>query len=301
MRVSCTLLAAPEAVRLAGGVERPVILDGTLDLAEARWDGDYRATSGTGRWAARHIPGSQHIDLLTQWVDRERSNHFAAPTPAGLASELGQAGIDGGRPVLVYDRSNSIWAARLWWTLRNAGIAAAVIDGGLAAWERAGGRVEAGPPPAVAAPMAPPPVRDLGLWVERGEVEAIVAGTHPGRPALVCALSAESMWGAVPTRYTRRGHIPGSLNLAARSLLTKRATMLDGPGPLAVSRGELDPARPVVVYCGGGISASLSALALVHWGFEQVRIYDGSLEEWSADPRLPLVTAPATEAIGHTP
>jgi thiosulfate/3-mercaptopyruvate sulfurtransferase len=37
------------------------------------------------------------------------------------------------------------------------------------------------------------------------------------------------------------------------------------------------------VYCGG-VSATLLALGLVRAGREDVRIYDGSLEEWTADP-----------------
>ena len=44
----------------------------------------------------------------------------------------------------------------------------------------------------------------------------------------------------------------------------------------------------VLLYCGGGISASGSALTLAAIGQTAVRIYDGSLEEWSADPSLPL-------------
>ncbi len=44
----------------------------------------------------------------------------------------------------------------------------------------------------------------------------------------------------------------------------------------------------VLLYCGGGISAAASALTLAAIGQDAVRIYDGSLEEWSADPGLPL-------------
>jgi thiosulfate/3-mercaptopyruvate sulfurtransferase len=48
-------------------------------------------------------------------------------------------------------------------------------------------------------------------------------------------------------------------------------------------------AAEVLLYCGGGISAAANALTLAHIGMGAVRIYDGSLEEWSADPALPLV------------
>jgi thiosulfate/3-mercaptopyruvate sulfurtransferase len=45
------------------------------------------------------------------------------------------------------------------------------------------------------------------------------------------------------------------------------------------------------VYCGGGISATLLALGLVRAGRDDVKIYDGSLEEWTADPARPVVIA----------
>ncbi|NUR67878.1 MAG: hypothetical protein HOQ47_19175 [Streptomyces sp.] len=68
------------------------------------------------------------------------------------------------------------------------------------------------------------------------------------------------------------------------------------PGPLvddtwlAARVGEVltTTDSPVVLYCGGGISAAGAALALTLLGREDVSLYDGSLEEWSKDPALPL-------------
>jgi thiosulfate/3-mercaptopyruvate sulfurtransferase len=285
-----TVITASQALEIFAAVERPVIIDGTLHLARPEFDGDYRASSGIANWAERHIPTSRHVDLLHEWVDHEKPYHFGAPSPDEFAVELGRAGIDGSRPVLLYDQSNSQWAARLWWTLRNAGIAAAVVDGGLAAWERAGGPIESGitdaPPP-----VAPPAAVDLGVWAQRAEVENIVRARHPDDPVLVCALPASLMLGRVPTRYARRGYIPESLNEPADSLLTTDGLLLGGPRPTVLAPTSGDLTRPVIVYCGGGISACLAALAIVLAGQPNVRIYDGSLEEWAADPSLPLVTA----------
>jgi thiosulfate/3-mercaptopyruvate sulfurtransferase len=72
--------------------------------------------------------------------------------------------------------------------------------------------------------------------------------------------------------------------------------MLLGPDGRMRPRTELahaaagipDDGSPVIVYCGGGISAAVVAHALTLGGRDQVAIYDGSLEEWTADPALPL-------------
>jgi thiosulfate/3-mercaptopyruvate sulfurtransferase len=54
--------------------------------------------------------------------------------------------------------------------------------------------------------------------------------------------------------------------------------------------------QPLILYCGGGISASVDALVLTILGRRDVSIYDGSLQEWSADPALPLELGPAAVA-----
>jgi thiosulfate/3-mercaptopyruvate sulfurtransferase len=105
---------------------------------------------------------------------------------------------------------------------------------------------------------------------------------------VLCTLNPEVYAGEVPTRYSRRGHIPGSGNLPARSLTGGDGRFLPEP-ELRAALGDLvtDPA-PVWLYCGGGISATVVALALAVVGRTDVAIYDGSLEEWSADPVMPL-------------
>lgn len=49
-------------------------------------------------------------------------------------------------------------------------------------------------------------------------------------------------------------------------------------------------ARQVICDCGGGIAATLDALALTVAGHGNVAVYDGSLQEWAADPALPMAT-----------
>jgi thiosulfate/3-mercaptopyruvate sulfurtransferase len=292
-----TVVTPREAARLITE-EGAAVFDGTVVLHTPRFDGDYRAQTGADDWARRHVPGSHHIDLLRQWVDRTRSYHFSSPRPDELSAELGAAGVDGAKPVVVYDSATGAWAARLWWTLRNAGVPAVVLDGGLAAWEGARLPVEAGPvaPPW---PTSGPEPRDLGLWASRQDVEthlaeAAAAGGN-GPADLVCARSIGQFIGNRTTRYaTRRGHIPGSVNIGARTLVDRESNALLDVAVLRTIFAEdgvsEDLDRPIIVYCGGGIAACLTALGLVRAGHRAVRVYDGSLEEWAADPHRPLVS-----------
>jgi len=276
---------------LARHLPESVILDATAVLPAPEFDGDYRLESGLDRWREAHIPGSRHTDLVGEFSTHPAAQHFTHLAPEALAELLGRYGSAAGRDVVLYDTGGGIWAARLWWSLRAVGIPAAVLDGGLDAWRAAGHPVVSGDE---AVALQNPDtstefVIESGLdaWADADEVAAISTGSAPG--TLVCALGRDQFLGTAPTRYTRRGHIPNSLNLPARSLIASDTGLLAADEHLRETvRPLIDAPGPVVVYCGGGISAALLALGLVRAGRDDVKIYDGSLEEWTADPTRPV-------------
>ncbi|MDV9169519.1 rhodanese-like domain-containing protein [Streptomyces sp. W16] len=267
---------------------RLVVLDATALLPSPREDGDYRSASGRGTWAERHLPGSRHADLTGDFSDREAPYHFAVPAPGMLVAVLARLGVGEGVEVVTYDSGGGIWAARLWWMLRAIGVPAAVLDGGLEAWEAAGRPLLSGDntgPVPVVRPVTP--VVRPDLWAGIEDVAAVSRGERPG--TLVCALPPGGYDGSAPTRYSRRGHIPGSRSLPGRGLLDGTGRILPEPELTARIGAVLDTDdSPVVLYCGGGISAAGAALALTLLGRTDVSVYDGSLEEWSKDPARPL-------------
>jgi len=289
---------------------RLVVLDATALLPSPREDGDYRSASGRGTWAERHLPGSRHADLTGDLSDHDAPYHFAVPSPEALAAALARLGVGEGSEVVSYDSGGGIWAARLWWMLRAIGVPAAVLDGGLEAWKAAGRPLASGDDtaPATAARTEPstagsaapagapgqvPAVRPVtpvvrpDLWAGIEDVAAISRGERPG--ALVCALPPGGYDGSAPTRYSRRGHIPASRSLPGRGLLDESGHVLPAGELAARVDAVLDADdSPVVLYCGGGISAAGAALALTLLGRTDVSVYDGSLEEWSKDPARPM-------------
>lgn len=286
-----------------------VLLDATVELPAPRTDGDYRIASGKPGWAAGHIPGSRHVDLTTELTDPAAGYHFAHLPPGQLAARALDWGVAAGRPVVTYDQGGTLWAARLWWELRAIGVQVQVLDGGLPAWRAAGLPVESAgagqedeagqAEPSEAAPYVPDgtvldddTVLDndtvpAPAWADRRDVLDVLAGR--AEATLVCALSEDVYSGRAATRYARRGHIPGSGNVPARGLLDGDGLLL----PPDALRAAVRPAVPadggrLILYCGGGISAALLALGLTADGATGISIYDGSLEEWTADPELPV-------------
>lgn len=293
-----TPLISSEALAAARSGGDLVVLDVSVHFPPARFDGDYRPESGYAGWVDAHIPGSQHIDLMSVFSDRTASLHFTKPSTEQLIQDLAAAGIEADTTIVIYDQGTMTWASRFWWVLRNAGIGARVLDGGLAEWTRSGLPIAVGTEPAHAQAATSWEVSDLGLWADRTHVSAVSAGTSPG--TLVCALSPEQFAGTEKTRYSRRGHIPGSLNLSAKSLLDHHGLMLAATDVSARVRSVLpEPSDPILIYCGGGVSACLTALGLVISGYDAIKIYDGSLEEWTADPSLPMVSGEDGRCCGR--
>ena len=259
-----------------------VVLDATVAKSD---DGRYLSGHNDFRELG-HIPGARHADLIAEFSSPDASFPFTRPTAAAFESAARRLGIGADSTVVVYDTRSGAWAARLWWLLRSFGHRRVrVLDGGLAAWVRGGGRLETG------ASSAPPPGDfsadpQPGFFVDIDEVRAVSDGRSAGR--LVCALPRDVFDGHTPIAG-RLGHIPGSASVPYTDLLDEHdrldtAATREVAGRLTRRTGS---AR-IVGYCGGGVNAAGLALALSVAGVTDVAVYDGSLSEWNADPTNPL-------------
>jgi thiosulfate/3-mercaptopyruvate sulfurtransferase len=235
-----------------------------------------------------HIPGAQFVDVPGELSDRSHRFRFMTPSAEAFAAAMGRLGVGEGTRVVTYSTGMMWWATRVWWMLRTFGFDnAAVLNGGWQKWSREGRPVETGPPPPPLAARFV--VRERRrLMVGREEVERAIGD------ASVCtlnALSAQQHAGTGGTVYGRVGRIAGSVNLPAAQLIDPATNTLL---PAAVLRQKFDAIgafdKRVISYCGGGISATTDALALVMLGHPDVAVYDASLAEWADDPSLPMET-----------
>lgn len=264
----------------------PVIFDASYVLEKPEFDGDYRARPARSEFAAAHLPGAIYVDVQGQFSDPAGATHYTHPEPQAIVDELARLGIRDTTPVVIYDTIDTMFAARLWYLLTWVGIEARVLNGGIAAWQAAGYAVVVSPP-AVLAPIEPwiaAPAREA--WITKDEL--LERSETDARP-LVCGLPGASFAGTAPTRYSRRGHIPGSVNVSSRDLFAPDGSVR-GQAELrqAYLAEGVSGDDEVLLYCGGGISATANALTLAELGVTAVRVYDGSLEEWSADESLAL-------------
>jgi thiosulfate/3-mercaptopyruvate sulfurtransferase len=231
--------------------------------------------AGDAAYLEGHIPGAAHLD-----VDRdlsappgERGRH-PLPNPDRFEAAARSAGISRDTRVVAYDEGGTGGAARLWWLLRHFGHeAAAVLDGGLAAWREAGGELAGGEEQPPAGDFAALPRHDD--TVDADEIAAELGGT---RLVLVDARAPERYSGRSEPVDPVAGHIPGASNAPFAELAPSGRFL--APAELR-KRLEPDEGRELVAYCGSGVTACTAVLAAEVAGL-RVRLYAGSWSEWCA-------------------
>jgi thiosulfate/3-mercaptopyruvate sulfurtransferase len=259
-----------------------VVLDARFDLTDpARGETLYREA---------HIPGARYLSLDAHLSGPKTgaNGRHPLPPPDTAAASFGSLGVSRDSQVVLYDADMGMFAARGWWMLRWLGhVRVAVLDGGLAAWVRAGLPVTATEEQWAAAAFEARVADDRR--VPATDVEA-----HLGEPArlLVDARANDRFRGENETLDPVGGHIPGAVNRFFQLNLTPEKTFKT-PEALraewvAVCGG--DDASQVVMYCGSGVTACHNLLALEHAGLSGARLFPGSWSEWCASPNRPRAT-----------
>jgi thiosulfate/3-mercaptopyruvate sulfurtransferase len=252
-------------------------------LVDCRWSlsGDV----GRGDYLASHLPGAVFADLDTDLAapPSPEGGRHPLPAPTDFAAAMSRLGIGADDTVVAYDQSHGAVAARLAWMLRVTGHAAAVLDGGLAAWP---GDLESGEAVRPAATFMPSPWPLVAL----ADAEDVAAASASGG-TIVDVRSAERYRGDVELVDARPGHVPGAVNLPHDSLAGPRGRLI-AAADLGATFAAAQVDGDAIMHCGSGVTACLGVLAAEQAGCDRPRLFAGSWSVWAADPDRPAVTGP---------
>jgi thiosulfate/3-mercaptopyruvate sulfurtransferase len=257
------------------------LVDARASLADAQ--------GGAALYAQGHIPGAVYADLNRDLADLGKTGHGRHPLPdsGDFAERLGRWGVAADTQVVVYDAGDgSMAAARLWWLLKLIGHSeVAVLDGGFAAWQDAGGDVTR-TLTQVPALAAYPGSFNLDRVVSAEQIAQRLSQS-PGW--LFDARAPERFSGQVEPIDPVAGHVPGAINLPfARMLENGRfrpAQQLHDA--LRGVLGQTDPADAVVM-CGSGVTACHLLLAMEWAGLPGASLYADSWSGWISDVERPV-------------
>lgn len=270
------VLIDAEELRVALAAAQPPV------LLEVRWA--LGSPDGYRLYLVGHIPGAIFVDLETELAAHGTPADGRHPLPPVEELQAGARrwGIDSlDTPVVVYDDTGGMAAARAWWLLRWGGLTdVRLLDGGLAAWVDNGSEVESG---SLAAP-APGAVTLVPGGMPTIDIDA--AAAWPEHGVLLDARAGDRYRGEVEPVDPRAGHIPGARSAPTSENLDSKGRFVT-PEALRerfAAVGAQD--APVAVYCGSGITAAHEIAALAVAGIDAA-LYPGSWSQWSADPDRP--------------
>ena len=247
-----------------------------IRIVDTRW---FLGQPGAGmlRYEDDHLPGAVFLDLDDDLAASEGPGRHPLLTPDDLADLLGRHGIGNEDHVVVYDQGPGAIAARLWWMLRSVGHErVSVLDGGYDRWSTQGHPLTTDPPDIV------PTTYEAGegptLTVNRDQLLARL-----GTAQVIDAREPERYRGETEPIDSVAGHIPTALSAPTAENVGPDATFK--PAHVLAARFfemGLDQEKPVVSYCGSGVTACHNLLALHIAGYPEGILYPGSWSDWSA-------------------
>jgi thiosulfate/3-mercaptopyruvate sulfurtransferase len=287
------------------------LTDPRVRILDVRWQSRYENGHGISyddheAYHAGHIPGAVFAGMIADLSDPEHAVPDMLAPPERFAAAMGRLGIDQETLVVAYDNMGfPLGSARLWWALNYYNHEKVrVLDGGLRQWVNEGRPLTSDVPHVQATEFNASPTP---RWLATKQDVCDALG-QPGTviidcltPELYHGRGDRHLWGQRP------GHIPGAVNVPylanvdptlrtataderARVLAERSDFTFCSPEALTglyVAAGVLKDDR-VITYCGRGYAAACGMLALKLLGHHDVRLYDGSWAEWSADPGLPV-------------
>ncbi|MBZ4659901.1 MAG: hypothetical protein JG766_1824 [Desulfacinum sp.] len=237
----------------------------------------------------RYLPGAVRLPWKSfQRHDTVRGVGAVFVGAAEAQEILGRAGIARTDTVILYDsvaRDGGATASYVFWVLDYLGHPSKrILERGLDGWVEAGGETAAEParrePVFYQAPSQE--IRALRL------VDGSFVQSRLGDPyyQILDVRSSEEYLGlkqntALDGSPLAPGHIPGAFNVDYRSNWRDASTKALRPySELQKLYAGLDPNRAVIVYCHSGRRASFGYFVLRLMGFQDVRLYEASWNEW---------------------
>ena len=236
------------------------------------------------RYAKGHIPGS--INVPTElWAVPQDDLMLELPTDETLRDLLGKAGINRSRSVVVVTHMETDFsradALRVAWTLILAGVEnVAALDGGIEKWTREKKTIS------TEAATAQPIIYN-GTISKTSLATKNQVLTRPATTLLIDTRTPEEYFGIL----SPEGHIRGAGLAPTPWLYESNGSFIPRDIIKAMAEGVFgaDKSREIIVYCGvGGFAAAWWFVLTQILEYQDVKVYDGSMEEWIKDKTAPV-------------
>lgn len=231
----------------------------------------------------KHIIGARFFDI-SEFCDKDSQFPNMLTRDEDLIKEkLGALGITSDNKIILYDNTSMHTSCRALWMFKVFGHALHqlyILDGGLDAWVKSGGRVESGE-----SKVTP---KNYNIHYQAQYIRTLLQMKanvqHPKEQVVDVRNPVRYAGGPEKRAGLRPGHIPGSFCFPFTSMfeddgrfkpLDKIRKQLSGIG--------IDLSAPIITSCGSGTTAPILNFMLDLFGHEANAMYNGSWTEWGAE------------------
>lgn len=271
------LINAAQVDRFRKNQKNVVILDATWVTPDDERDMRQEFT-------AKHILGARYFNINDFADHQSRLPNMLTRDERHIADKLGELGITNEHKVIFYDNSKMRTSCRALWMMKVFGHNTNllyILDGGMEAWEKFGGKIETTTPKEVAAKQYHVNYQDHLVRTLSQMKENL---HHPHEQVIDMRNPVRYAGGPESRAGLRAGHIPGSFCFPF-------TTMFEADGkwkPMEKIRRQLtgigvELTSPMITTCGSGTTAPILNFALDVMGFPDTSVYDGSWTEWGSE------------------
>lgn len=241
--------------------------------------------SNSKAYSQEHLANARFVDLNTQLSNIKENpadgGRHPLPELVDFAKVLSNVGIDKASHIVIYDRhSGANAAARFWWMLTATGHSKVqVLNGGFDSAKAAGF-----PTNYILPKFEKAKIQKLTSWaLNQVKIEEVETLAQIESSKIIDVRSPERYHGENEPIDLVAGHIPSAINLPFAENLDEKGNFLS-PEILKTQYENIlagTNSQDAVVYCGSGVTACHSILAMTYAGLETPTLYVGSWSEWS--------------------
>ena len=238
-----------------------------------------------------HITGAVRVDL-NEWEKQSQASETGLENETFWKNKIDSTGINGNKPVLIYDDGKMTNAARIWFILQHFDVLkVSVLNGGYPILEPQikDGNLKISSEQTKPTPVKFEPTNETSGQVKLTERQNVLDAIEHKDAQILDTRTPNEYAGTDLRNNPRGGHLPTAINLPHKELLNEKGR-LKSPKTLAkiFKKAGFKKGEPIIIYCNTGGRASLTALAAARAGYGPVMNYYHSFKEWSADTSCPL-------------